>query len=81
MKLDIQKHDLVPKHEILNDDEKEEFIKNLDYDKENLPKILIKDPVAKDIDAKEGDILRITRESQTAGTFETYRLVVDREAD
>ena len=81
MKLDIQKHDLVPKHEILREKEKEEFIENLEYDEENLPKILLKDPVVKEIGAKEGDILRITRESKTAGMFVTYRLVVDRDSD
>lgn len=81
MKLDIQKHHLVPKHEILNEKEKEEFIENLEYDEENLPKILLKDPVVKEIGAKEGDILKITRESQTAGVFITYRLVVDRDID
>ncbi len=81
LKLDIQKHHLVPKHEILSDEEKEEFISNLEYDQENLPKILLKDPVVKDIGAEEGDILKITRNSQTAGVFETYRLVVDKEAD
>ena len=80
MKLDIQKHDLVPKHEILSEKEKEEFIENLEYDEENLPKILLKDPVVKEIGAKEGDILRITRESKTAGMFVTYRLVVDRDS-
>ncbi|MGN1362908.1 MAG: DNA-directed RNA polymerase subunit H [Methanobrevibacter sp.] len=81
MKLDIQKHDLVPEHEILSEKEKEEFIENLEYDEENLPKILLKDPVVKEIGAKEGDILRITRESKTAGMFVTYRLVVDRDSD
>ncbi|OWT33877.1 DNA-directed RNA polymerase subunit H [Methanobrevibacter sp. 87.7] len=81
MKLDIQKHDLVPVHEILSEKEKEEFIENLEYDEENLPKILLRDPVVKEIGAKEGDILRITRESKTAGMFVTYRLVVDRDSD
>jgi DNA-directed RNA polymerase subunit H len=78
LKLDIQKHNLVPKHEILNNEEKAEFLDNLEYDEENLPKILLKDPVCKDIGAEEGDILRITRDSPTAGVFVTYRLVVDR---
>ena len=33
------------------------------------------DPVVKAINAKSGDVLRITRKSQTAGEFVTYRIV------
>ena len=72
---DIQKHMLVPKHEIMTEDEiLTEFV-DVDYNFKNLPKIKVDDPVVKDIDAKENDILRITRESDTAGTFVTYRIV------
>ena len=67
MTINIQEHMLVPKHEIMTD--------SADYDIENLPRIKVDDPVVKDIDAKENDILRITRESDTAGTFVTYRIV------
>ena len=50
---------------------------DVEYDFKNLPKIRSNDPVVKAIDAKPGDILRITRESQTAGVFVTYRIVED----
>lgn len=75
MKFDIQEHKLVPKHEIMSDSEIEEEIDTTDFDIENLPKIMTTDPVVKSIGAKAGDILRITRDSQTAGTFVTYRIV------
>ena len=64
---------LVPKHEIMTDSEIEDLKNSADI--ENLPRIKVDDPVVKDIDAKENDILRITRESDTAGTFVTYRIV------
>lgn len=51
--------------------------KKLDIHPEQLPKIKADDPVVKAIEAKPGDILKITRKSQTAGKFETYRLVLD----
>lgn len=75
MKINILEHKLVPNHEIMSDSEIEEELSGTDYDIENLPKIKLDDPVVKAIDAKAGDILRITRDSQTAGHFVTYRIV------
>lgn len=74
-KIDILEHKLVPKHEIMSDSEIEEELGNADFEIDNLPKIRIDDPVIKNIGAEADDILRITRESQTAGTFITYRIV------
>ena len=42
----------------------------------NLPKILITDPAVKALGAKIGDITKITRNSEIAGTVVSYRLVV-----
>ena len=75
MKINIQEHMLVPRHEIMTDSEIEDLRNSVDYDIENLPRIKKDDPVVKAIDAKEDNILRITRESETAGTFVTYRIV------
>ena len=68
---------LVPKHEIMSEDEISEEFSDVDYDYKNLPKIKSTDPVVKAIGANEGNVLRITRESQTAGVFITYRIVED----
>lgn len=75
LKIDILEHMLVPKHEIMSDSEIEDELSDADFVKENLPKIKIDDPVVKHIDAKVGDVLRITRDSPTAGEFITYRIV------
>ena len=77
MKIDIQEHMLVPKHEIMTEDEIANEFSDVEYDFKDLPKIKSEDPVVKAIDAKPGDILRITRESQTAGEFVTYSIVED----
>ena len=77
MKINIQDHMLVPKHEIMSEDEISEEFSDVDYDFKNLPKIKSDDPVVKTIGAKSGNVLRITRESQTAGVFVTYRIVED----
>lgn len=41
------------------------------------PYILATDPLAKEIGAKPGDFVRITRKSETAGTSVYYRYVVE----
>ncbi|WP_458453285.1 DNA-directed RNA polymerase subunit H [Methanobrevibacter sp.] len=77
MKIDIQDHMLVPKHEIMTEEEISESFSDVDYDFKDLPKIKSTDPVVKAIGAEPGNILKITRESQTAGVFVTYRIVED----
>ena len=77
MKIDIQDHMLVPTHEIMTEDEIADEFSDVEYDFKDLPKIKSHDPVVKAIGAKVGDVLRITRESQTAGVFITYRIVED----
>ena len=77
MKKDILKHKLVPDHTILSKTEANKVLKQLNIHQEQLPKIKSDDPVVKDIGAKPGDILKITRKSHTAGKFVTYRLVLE----
>ncbi|WP_407411966.1 DNA-directed RNA polymerase subunit H [Methanobrevibacter sp.] len=75
MKIDIQEHMLVPKHEIMTEEEISEEFSDVDYNFKDLPKIKADDPVVEEIGAEPGNVLRITRESQTAGVFVTYRIV------
>jgi len=75
LKIDIQDHMLVPKHEIMTEEEISEEFSEVDYDFKDLPKIKANDPVVEAIGAEPGNVLRITRESQTAGVFVTYRIV------
>ena len=72
---DILKHELVPEHIILNENEKKELFEKIKITEKNLPKILTNDPVVKKIGAKEGDVLKIIRKSPTAGTSIYYRVV------
>jgi len=73
--MDILKHELVPHHEILKKEEVEKLLKTYKIRKEQLPRILVDDPVAKAIGAKEGDVIKIIRKSPTAGESVMYRVV------
>ena len=69
------KHTMVPKHRILNDDEKSEIYKkyNIINDSE-MPEISRFDPVAKIIGLRPGQLCEITRSSKTSITSYYYRL-------
>lgn len=75
MKIDILQHNLVPEHTILSEEEAQEVLDDLNVRVDQIPKILPTDPVVKAIGAKLGDILKITRKSETAGVFVAYRVV------
>jgi len=72
---DILKHELVPEHILLKEEERKKLLEELKILPQQLPKILTTDPVVKEIEAKEGDVLKIIRKSQTAGETTYYRLV------
>jgi DNA-directed RNA polymerase subunit H len=77
VEFDVLSHQLVPKQEILSELEFEEVMKRFKINKEQLPRILVTDPCIKRIGAKIGNVIRITRNSQTAGVSEFFRIVVD----
>ena len=74
--INILKHEMVPEHVILSDEEKSALLQKHKIVAQQLPKIFSVDPVVKTINAKPGDILKISRKSPTAGTTVYYRLVV-----
>ncbi|MDY6964954.1 MAG: DNA-directed RNA polymerase subunit H [Halobacteriota archaeon] len=72
----ILDHTMVPLHEILSEDEVEEVLKLYGINKGQLPKMKTSDPVSKQIGAKAGDVVKITRKSHTAGKSIAYRLLI-----
>jgi DNA-directed RNA polymerase subunit H len=78
-KLDVLFHKLVPKHTILTKQETEDLLKNYSIRLVNLPRIFEDDAAAIALGAVEGDVLKITRRSQTiVDHIDTYRFVVKR---
>ena len=74
--IDITKHLLVPKHALASDAEKKHITDELKLTGKELPKILKTDPAILDLKAKDGDIIKITRQSATAGEISFYRRVI-----
>lgn len=71
------KHELVPKHVLLSEEEVEEVLKRYRVKPYQLPHIRSSDPVVQVIGAKPGDVIKIIRESRTAGEAIAYRYVVE----
>lgn len=75
-KIDIQKHFLVPKHSKLSEKDKKAIFEQYRIIPKQLPKIDKKDPAIAHLDVKSGDVIKIERNSQTAGKAVYYRGVV-----
>jgi len=75
--LDVGKNVLVPKHEVLSQEKTREVLEKFRVTPRQLPLIKASDPAAKAIGAKAGDILKITRNSPTAGKVIVYRYVIE----
>jgi DNA-directed RNA polymerase subunit H len=69
-------HVLVPKHERIPAEEVPKVLRELGLDPAQLPLIRASDPAARAVGARPGDLVKITRESETAGKIVVYRLVV-----
>gem|GEM_PF-25110 len=69
-------HELVPKHEIVGEEERRWLLETFHVKEYQLPKIKDTDPAVKAIGAKPGDIVKITRKSLTAGEVIFYRYVI-----
>ena len=74
---DLFEHDLVPTHIIAEQSEVDLVLGHYKIKKTQLPRIYISDPAARVLGARGGQVIRIERDSETAGAVFYYRLVVD----
>jgi DNA-directed RNA polymerase I, II, and III subunit RPABC1 len=76
MMINIVEHDIVPKHELLTEEEANTFYIDFGCKKKNMPKILHTDPIAKYYNMQPNNICRILRPSAKSGLSASYRLVI-----
>lgn len=77
LQFNISKHVLVPKHEVVKDSKEiEELLDTYKLRKNQLPIILHTDPMARYLNVKVGEIVKIIRSSPSAGEAIVYRYCV-----
>ncbi|MFX0031197.1 MAG: DNA-directed RNA polymerase subunit H [Candidatus Hodarchaeota archaeon] len=78
-KIDVLLHELVPKHQLLTKEESQKLLERYKIGVIDLPQMSEKDPVAIAIGAKEGDIVKIIRDSHTTVKLINYYRYVTKE--
>jgi|TARA_B100001971_G_C18118302_1_gene498034 DNA-directed RNA polymerase subunit H (RpoH/RPB5) len=76
-KFKSDKHILIPKHSKLSESQKEKLLEKYNISTKELPRILKTDAAIASLGSKPGDVIKIIRDSQTAGESLFYRVVVD----
>ncbi|MBI2076465.1 MAG: DNA-directed RNA polymerase subunit H [Candidatus Aenigmarchaeota archaeon] len=76
IEFNIFESQLVPKQEVMSEDEKASFLKQFNIGLKQLPRIRQDDPAAKKLAAKKGDVIKITRNDPGVGEYFYYRVVV-----
>lgn len=76
--LNVLKHEMVPEHSIMSEEDVKTLFARYQIGPEQLPKIYHDDPAVLAIGARISDVIKIVRKSMTAGRAEAYRLVVRR---
>jgi DNA-directed RNA polymerase subunit H len=75
-KISIKKHVLLPEHKKLSEADKKKLLEEYHITIKELPKINRSDAAIAEMDVKEGDVIKVTRKSQTAGVALFYRVVI-----
>jgi len=72
----VRRHYLVPEHVLIKKEKVDELMSELGIRKDSLPKISKLDPAIKQLKPEKGDVVKIFRDSLTAGQAVYYRRVI-----
>ena len=75
MDIQIHKHNIVPKHVKITEEEKESLLNKFNVKINQLAIINFKDPAIQHLNVVEGDVIKIIRKSPTIGESVFYRIV------
>jgi DNA-directed RNA polymerase subunit H len=75
--INIKNHVLVPEHSKLTKKEIQELLEKYNLSLNELPKIVLTDPAITSLNVELGDVIKVIRDSPTAGKSIYYRVVIN----
>lgn len=74
---DITSHVLTPTYRILDSEEKNTILNKFNIEENLLPNVLVTDPLANFYGVKVGEVIEISKSSETNGFTKSYRLCIN----